>query len=496
MGNAPYSIDVDTDFSDLNTVFNQPEKFGSGLDPDTYVRLRQKIAYKKSEVQQNLRRLDEAIAPILAKDMKDSQDHLGRLQEQIQGTLQQLSAPPPLKPQAQFGASEFITAGIAGAMGIPIGDAVNGLYQMVQSRNDAQFQQELQKFGLNRETLLSSLEQLQKRHAGEEAHGRNLKMKELESFEAQAKLDIEEAKLLAAEGRAEEARIKTLRAGFASAKDPGTAEYHARLLEGTPYAVSEPELVRKIQELGNTRVKSFGTRLQALLTAFDVNPADLANLQAERAEIISDYRLSENDLPHVPTGQAFVEMRMQEQTRQYNETKKMKESQHKDLQGYRKELLADADARIAIARQNAQTAMTMGGVNAMAKFQMFQKQVDDETQKAIDRATVLYNKNLGNIGEFDELKKIKNPSKKQKERMKQLIAENANIAGQVRGWNQYIQEKNAERASVGLDEAKAFAGGLGLMPETSSAFPPMTGPLGRSPGTSKPKEVDLGSYKK
>lgn len=496
MGNAPYAIDVEQeDYSDISGLFSGSRPSVS-FSSDVSVRLRQRIAQKQSEKQQEKRDLDVAIAPILARDYKQSQDHLIELQKQITGTLQQLSAPPPMKPQVQFGASEFLSAGIAGAMGVPMPDAINGLYRMVSERNDAQFQQELQRFGLTRDVLLQGLEDLRRRHGREEDFGRSLKMKELESFEKQAELDLQEAKQLAAEGRSEEARLKAIRAAFGSAKTVGDVDYNARLLVGTVYVVSESERSAKLRELGRNRLEKFRSGVTSLLSKFDATPEDVANLKAERQELIDEYGMGDLAAYQIPEGASLAEQRLDFQKKRHKDTVEFKEKQHRDLQGYRTALLADADARITIASRNANQALVSGKISAMAEFRMWQKAVDDGTDKAIATATVIRNKALGYISEFEGLAKLTTKTKKQKERMAVLkgLVDQAN--GQIRGWNEYINEKNAERSTVGLDPLEAtkdFMGGMGLSRETSPAFPPLRGNIGAQPNTGnapvKPKDL-------
>lgn len=141
--------------------------FGSlfGAQPDLAnprVSLRVKIAKTRAEQMRERRAIDKATLPYVEQDIVESEKRQQDITASIDRAMEALKAPPPTQ-QTGFNDAEVYAGTIGGLLsgGQNLPDILNALAQASGARNKMEFEDKLRQYGLNRESVVIGLKQLQ-----------------------------------------------------------------------------------------------------------------------------------------------------------------------------------------------------------------------------------------------------------------------------------------------------------------------------------------------
>lgn len=251
---------------------------GSAQPVSPRISLRVKIAKMRAEQLREKREIDKATMPYVQQDIIESEQRQIDVQSKIDEALNALNAPAPTQQQGSNEA-ELYAAGIGGLLsGGNLPEVLNALARVSGARNEMEFDDKLRQYGLNRETVKVSLQQLLSNLEDEAGNEREMRRANAQAgFQAEqkqierdddwermfAKADLDLAFL--EEDQQFKKDLASIEAGGKSAKDLAAA-------------------TEKLRTNLEQSITSFNTKVQQARTAFQgILPDDLSKAyKAER----------------------------------------------------------------------------------------------------------------------------------------------------------------------------------------------------------------------
>lgn len=373
--------------------------------------------------------------------------------------LRKMSAMPsiqmPQEPQMQFdprqmligGAVSALFGGADGANQFLQGNMQGAAHRHQQAQLEQQRQLQMQKLAQDREMGMLKTE----------AEIANAKANRAFQRAGQFRADVTSQRNYDRQiAKDREQTLNQYEAGYRASNSPDEKRHYARMLAGTPRAISAQELQAGIRSTAQPRIDAWKREVVRWRNTFDLNKEDRQMLEDERASIFRDFPdagLTEKDIPGVPASESIRKQKMDEQKRQFEErlkdTRKRFEETLK-MNKWRRETVfpQQMDARwasIEVARQNSITQGRNSDFNGarfeLQKFESLGGALISDIQKKIDNLLI------ERAGQASLVKQTGNTVKMDDPAVKKI----KEIDGKISYLYGLLQEQNQSRLESGLN---------------------------------------------